>query len=246
MTALCILCARHEPRVALCCYRCRDNVSDLVSPSNTGSRYNPTRPDDPVVWPSVPALLDLVHQADAQRAGTGIAGGGSGVFRSTSPADDHVIALRDPRTRPDEDFAALVGMRWLGHEPDDLCAAPDVAVAVRELRALQVHLLGVTGNGLARSVGDCFQLVDPDGHRLDDRAVEAAFAAAALPRGVHGPTPWPPTLWRCSTALYMPVLAPRAEDEPIRDLPTLRCAGCGYPYRGAELVQLGRDQEEAA
>lgn len=227
-TVLCTLCNRREACVGRACWRCRDLVNDLLDPANTGSRYNPRRPDDPVVWPSIPALL---RRLDAQRGNTGPQVGGTSVFRSTSPANDHIIALRDRRTTADEEFTALAAMRWLAYTADELCHHDQLAEAVAELRTLRTQLLGVTGNALARPVGTCRQLVDADGTEIPEPLVAAAFAAVE--------PPWlPDNIWRCAWPLYVPVLPPRAPDEPVI-IPTLRCGSCRHLYTGYELVQLG-------
>lgn len=232
-TVLCTLCDRREAVVGHACWRCRDLLNDLVDPRNTGSRYNPARPDDPIVWPSVPVLLDRL---DAQRGSADPTAPSSGAFRSTSPANDHIIAIRDPRTAYEEEFALLSAQRWL-RPADELCHHPDAATALRDLRALRTQLLALTGNALPRPLGACPQLVNADGQALTDPEVAAAFARTALPPGVHGPHQWPPDVWACAQPLYMPLLPPRGADESPQ-LPAVRCSACRHTYTGLELAQL--------
>jgi hypothetical protein len=93
-----------------------------------------------------------------------------------------------------------------------------------ELRAVSGGLRAALGDPPPRAVGTCRATVDDDGHEVDGHD----------PRG----------RWRCAVPLYMPELAPRPPDEPIREIPALQCGSCGHRYTGNELVKLGRDQHQ--
>lgn len=253
MTTTCTFCRRRPDR-GLVCYRHLDALRDLLDPDNPGSVFDPERPDEIRVLPSIPVLWTLV---ETRRATTGETGG-STVFRSTPPGDLQKMALRDQRSRPDADTApwsvlttlcAIAGQtdrrsvdgqpeakpvpevvavcRWLLTRVDWLVDQPWITDAWHDLHAVHAQLRGAWGDPAIRPVGSCEQLVDDDG-QLD-------------PRGS----------WRCAAPLYLPQQAPRGMDEPVR-LPSLRCRSCGWTYTGTELGRIARERmariarEEAA
>jgi hypothetical protein len=190
----CTLCNR-EQAIGRCCWPCHHHLADLLS-DRAGSDWNPNRPSDPYVPPGIGWLLRALHAHDGQRAVRPEPGGPRG-FGPSSPADDHVIALRDPRTQLDGEFVVLAGGRWLGCSARELAEREDVRTARDELRATQRHLLAVLGDGHgARLVGYCRQVV------------EAAACSAPLwcpPQPPHGDdeaSPIPPSV-RCPSCLHV-------------------------------------------
>jgi hypothetical protein len=151
----CASCARVR-RVGWVCFACHDHLADLLGDS-PGTAWNPLRPDDPYVPPGLRWLIARLHQHDGQRS-VRPDGPGSRGFASRSPADDHILALRDPRTQIADEFAVLAGGRWLGWSARQLAESdPETIHSARvELRATQRHLLAVLGDGYgARLVGYC-------------------------------------------------------------------------------------------
>ena len=141
------------------CFQCFYHLADLLS-DRPGTTWNVNRPDDPYVPPGLRWLITALHQHDgrpADRLEYGESHGGGG-FRSASPADDHILALHDPRTQIVDEFAVLAGGRWMGWSARQLAHSdPETILAARtELRATQRHLLAVLGDGFgARLVGYC-------------------------------------------------------------------------------------------
>ena len=249
----CALGDRREARVGLICFQHHDRLADLLDPRNTGSRFNPDRPDDTHVVPSIPVLY---AQLTAQKGRHGLAAVGPTGFASSSPADDQVLVLRDPRSS-----AELLG-------PDDVDPAPRPPLIVLNGLACRV-LLGrgrpetlppYTVAGLASWLHGALPWIAAQPWVgtawVDLRALSATLRAALgdpPPRAVgtcraivdddgHENPAGP---WRCAVPLHVPELPPRAPDEPIQ-LPTLRCPSCGHVYSGADLIRLARDQHEAA
>lgn len=250
----CALCQK-RPDVGHLCYRHLDDFGRMLDPENTGSVFDPLRPTDPRVLPSIAFLYgELDAQYARREAGSQALGG---VFGSRPPCDLHVLALRDPRSSTDacgpEDekvptlpVLTILGRivarvdrtdvdgrlerrpavtvngacTWLYARRDWLAARDWVTDVWEALRALQGQLRGAWGDPAMRPVGTCRQLVDDDGALSES-----------------GP-------WRCAWPLHLPEQAPRAMDEPVQ-LPSLRCASCGWTYHGPDLVRLGRERELA-
>lgn len=240
--ALCAICARREARVGRVCWRDHDLLRDLLDPRQTGTRWDPARPDDVVTAPSIPVLLGQLD-ATPGTSGPPVGGGGS-AFGSRPPCDLEVIAIGDSRSTMlglvDPQRPPLVVLRALARrlgiaarqDPvalcaslyaalDRLCRADWVHEAYRELRAISGRLRAADGDRASAPVGTCRALVDDDGHEQ------------------------PAGRWRCAWPLWLPDLPPRADDEPVT-VPSLRCGSCGHRYSGFELVQLGRQQAGVA
>lgn len=232
LPAACTLCNRDRTIGALC-WRCHDHLADLLS-DRPGTTWNPARPDDPYVPPG--CRWFLAHVGDGQRATRPQYGAPSQAgFRSTSPADDTVIALGDPRSQPDDHMPWLAGLHWLSYTASQLAANDlEVADARKELRALQRALLGVVHDEHGpRWVGTCRTLVNADGVILTAAALAEARAQAPRHRDY---APW---VFRCSTALWSRPTPPAGEDEQP-PLPSVRCPSCRTVYGGLALAQMGR------
>lgn len=155
----CTLCER-ERFTGNICGRCFHHLSDLLG-DRGGSTWNPERPGDPYVPPGLRWLLAELHAHDGQRAVRPEAGYVPSGFGPCSPADDHILALRDARTRATEEFTILAGGQWLSWTAEALAHHVDVRTARDELRATQRHLLAVLGDGHgARLIGYCRMVVE--------------------------------------------------------------------------------------
>jgi hypothetical protein len=251
----CAFGCRWDAGVGRICYRHYDRLRDLLNPANTGTGYNPDRPDDPTIHPSIPVMY---ARLSALRGSAGLSPVGPPAFGPSSPGDDHVLVLRDPRSR-----AEVAG-------PDDVERAPRPPLVVLQALAARVDRRALDGqhqagprqpasvHGVAlwlHSAVGWISAQDWCGEAWTElRALSGALRAALgdpPPRAVgtcrvivddagHEDPAGP---WRCAAPLHAPELPPRAPDEPIQ-LPQLRCTSCGHVYSGAELIQLGRDQHE--
>lgn len=178
------------------CGQCFYHLVDLLG-DRPGTAWNPERPDDPYVPPGLRWLIAELHRHDGQRS-TKAEQGGSRGFGSRSPADDHILALRDPRTQIGDEFAVLAGGRWLGWTALQLAHSdPDTIVTARtELRATQRHLLAVLGDGFgARLVGYC---------RIPDAGTACGAPLWCPPQPPHGDDePGPPPSVRCPACRHV-------------------------------------------
>jgi hypothetical protein len=214
----CASCARARV-VGWLCWPCHHHLADLLS-DRPGSDWNPARPDDPYVPPGLGWLIPALHRHNGQRSTKAEQEGGSASsFASRSPADDHILALRDHRTQIVDEFAVLAGGRWMGYSARQLAEtdAETIMTARTELRATQRHLLAVLGDGFgARLVGYCRITVEG---------------------GPYGsPSP-------CGAPLWCPPQPPHGDDEAGLP-PSVRCPACRHVYGGLSLVQMGRVMPE--
>jgi hypothetical protein len=247
----CAIDQRRTPGIGVVCWRHHDALADLLDPDQHGTRYNPERPDDPRVWPSIPVLHAML---DARPGVSGEQLGGSSAFGSRPPANLHVIAIRDPRSRPagvgrDDELtgpapthavlSALYGrvdFRDINGQPRAVTRQPTT-----------VHTLAVALHSAAGWL--CHQPWIDETYRalrtLSGQLRAATGDAPARSIGLcHQPVddnghPNPDGPWSCARPLYVPTLPPRAADEPLV-MPSLRCNSCGHRYSGLELVQLGQ------
>jgi hypothetical protein len=251
---LCTIDTHRPATIGRICWRHHDALADLLDPTQHGTRYNPERPDDPRVLPSIPAMYAMLDASP--RTGPAVIGSSS-AFGSRPPADLHVIALRDPRSActgpaPDDDgltgpWSTLATLATLAERVDrrDIHGNrihpprhPSVPTLARWLH-LQLDWL-------------CHQTwideVWTDLRTLSAQLRGAIGDAPARPVGAcrtrvdddGHETPNGP--WSCGWPLHMPTLPPRAPDDPPV-LPVLRCGSCGHRYTGAELAQLGQPAE---
>lgn len=218
----CASCARAR-REGWVCFQCFDHLADLLG-DRPGTPWNPERPNDPYVPPGLRWLIAELHRHDGQRS-TKAEQGGSRGFGSRSPADDHILALRDHRTKIDEEFAVLAGGRWLSWTAHQLAHSDvgTILTARDELRATQRHLLAVLGDGYgARLVGYCRMVT---GSALDEKGNSVPVA--------------------CGAPLWCPPQPPHGDDEPGLP-PSVRCPACRHVYGGLSLAQMGRVLEDVA
>ena len=236
----CALGCHRSADVGLLCYVDHDRLRDMLDPRNTGSVYNSNRPGDIRVIASIPVLY---RRLSASRGNGGLEPLGPPAFGSSSPADDHVLVLRDPRSsvavlgpddverapRPPVFVLGAIADRlggppryttmglssWLHGAVSVLAAQPWVPEAYTTLRAVSGQLRAALGDPSPSPVGSCRVLVDDEGRE----------------------TPAGP--WRCAAPLFLPELPPRAMDEPMVP-PALRCSGCGHRYTGHELVEIAK------
>jgi hypothetical protein len=228
----CVLCPR-DRAIEQLCWHCHYHLADLLA-DRAGS-------DDLALPPGIGWLMRAVARHDGQRAVRpepgGRAGGG---FRSTSPADDTIIALRDHRSGADDHMPWLVGFRWVTSSARQLAEHHDVATARQELRALQRGLLAVLGDRAGgRLVGHCRQLVDVDGQPVSPEDAAAAWEHL-------DDAGWPIGTGPCDQPLWCPPQPPHGDDEPGTP-PSVRCPSCRTVYGGLSLLRMGRvDVEEVA
>lgn len=244
----CALNCDRDARIGRVCWQHHDQLADLLDPRNHGTVYNPARPDDVQVTASIPVLYG---QMSAERGRAGLVSIGSAAFGSSSPADDHVIVLRDPRSR-----AEATG-------PDDVELAPRPPLVV--LETIAYRIIDERGNPEREpqwtTPGLSAWLYGALGWIVAQPWVDAAWyelrgLSRALRAANGDPVPGavgtcraivnddgredPAGRWRCAMPLHMPELPPRAPDEPIQ-LPVLRCGSCRHVYDAASLVQLGHE-----
>lgn len=247
--SLCVLDCSREARIGLLCWQHHDRLADLLDPRNRGTTFNHERPDDRQVTPSIPVLY---AQLSVLRGRHGLSSVSSSAFGSSSPGDDHVLVLRDPRSR-----SSVAGPDDVEHAPRPpfvvLAALAERVVAERGRpeRGWPATVQGVA-SWLHAALGWIAARPWVDEAWRELRALSSSLAAAL---GDPAPAPVgtcravvndageenPAGPWRCAAPLYVPELPPRAPDEPIQ-LPTLHCPSCGHVYGGAEFMQLGRDQ----
>lgn len=229
----CTLCPRARTIEALC-WPCHDHLADLLS-DRAGS-------DDLALPPGIGWLMRLVAIHDGQPAVKPEPGGrGGGGFRSTSPADDTIIALRDHRSSADDHLPWLDGIRWTGRTARQLAAHDDVATARDELRTLQRGLLAALGDRAGgRLVGHCRQLVDAGGEVLTPDGIADAWARKPATLD------YPEHVYSCDAPLWAAPQPPHGDDE-AGPPPTVRCPSCRHTYSGLSLARMGRiDAEDVA
>lgn len=239
-------CALHpdrHARIGRLCSPCLTRLDRMLDPANEGSVFNAA------LSPSIPVLYGRL---DAEPGCSGLGTISGSGFESSPPANMHVLALRDARTRargagtddqpsaPNSPLSVLrwsAGMlsgrplpsvtfaaSWLHVRLDELAGVELIGDVHVELRRVQAVLRHAQpgGDGGPRPIGHCWVLVDEHG-RAD---LDGTYV--------------------CAEPLYAPPGPPRAPDEPVV-VPALSCGACGHHYTGMQLMQLGRlIQEQGA
>jgi hypothetical protein len=250
----CALGCRWDAQIGLLCYRHHDKLRDLLDPRNHGTTFDHAQPDDPQIVPSIPVLY---AQLSTLRGSTGPTPLGPPAFGPSSPGDDHVLVLRDPRSRPD-----VAG-------PDDVERAPRPPLVVLQALAARVDRRALDGQQQAgprqpASVqslaawlyGTVGWIAGQDW--VHDAWTDLRGLSGALRAALGDPPPAavgtcdvivndageedPNGPWRCAVDLYVPERPPRAPDEPVQ-IPALHCPSCKHSYSGAELVELGKRRQ---
>lgn len=231
---------RADPGYATC-RACYDRLHGWLSPL---TRDNDGQPD------SIPALFAALDPrpgvTDHARRGPG--------FGSRSPASDHVIAIRDPRSArvyPSDPHSApgiltaWVQAVWEDRYEDAALGLADywrrrarLPTTVAEAAVwLDRHLDWITRRGM-----------------VTDLHTELGELHSQL-RAATGRRGQPPVgrciellaTGECGAPIYMPRgEKPRAPDEPIQDLPELVCGSCGSRYSGRRLILLRLNGERVA
>lgn len=242
---ICALHADRQAHVGRLCSPCLTRLDKMLDPANMGSVFNAA------LSPSIPVLYGRL---DAQPGSTGLSAVSTTGFESSPPANLHVLALRDARTRArgggaDDDLRApnspLSVLRWsasmLGRQCPRGVDPADVQAMAAWMHLWLDELAGV------ELIGDV---------HAELRRVQVVLRHAQ-PGGDGGPRPvghcWvlvdehgredEQGAYLCAEPLYAPPGPPRAPDEPVT-LPALSCGACGHHYTGMALMQLGRMIQE--
>lgn len=225
------------------CGQCYSRLHTWLSPISV---------DEDGVPMSIPGLYATLDAAPGS-AGTGRRAPG---FGSRSPANDRVVAMRDPRTVAIADgdpcSAASVLRAWVTYVWDErydhaALDLPDYRKRRRELPTsvdaaavwLDNNLDWLTRQTTVTDLHDelrelirQLRSARPGGVADQDRPV--GHCIEMLESG------------ECKTPIYMPRgEKPRAPDEPIITLPELICPVCDSSYTGTRLIRLRLAEEKA-
>lgn len=197
-SATCLFDDRPARDGGLTCWECVDTLTDLVSD-----------------------IIEGYSKLDPKPGGGGFGGRRAPGFRSQSPGDVHVMALRDSRTRP----------RFLGEPHSAAALLPDWANAVREARGqlrAKGEPVGSAGHYLRVSMD--WMTRQP---WIEDFARQSRIVRGQLRRANGEPSPRPQA--SCTAEVDDmaecggPLFAPR-EGESV-----IQCPRCGVQY---DLVKL--------
>lgn len=171
-------------------------------------------------------------------------GRGAPGFRSSPPGSVHVMAMRDPRSLP---YALAAD--------DDRRPPRSVQAALLGL-AMRVRAQRGLSQGPPRTVPELADWLGrhDDWLSRDPLGVEAAREVRILRAQLRPVTgdPAPRPIGHCledgcSAPIFMPPdAAPRAPDEPVRDMPALVCPRCRSEYDGRRLIVLRLVEEASA
>lgn len=177
-------------------------------------------------------------------------------FGSRAPASVHVISMRDPRS-------SSMAKAWVGSDGRVHLEQENPPLSVQSVLETEAFDIaekrGMDGPGAGRSVDELAQWLDkqldwltrqPDVVELD--ACSRKLLAQLRPAtGDPAPTPVGYCIEQledreCGHPVFMPPSDPRPPDEPVRDLPTLTCGGCGSRYTGERIIRLRLAREQQA
>lgn len=264
------------------CQQCHQRIHDWLSPL---TRDDAGQPD------GIPGLYLLLNATPGR--GEGVRGRPG--FGSRSPASDHVIAMRDRRSKayevaqdtveylwdenaaehfyprlpegvqgPERRPGTYAGKRdvwrggdgkWYAEDTSPVRSVPHTLASWAELVAEERDVKPGTGG-----VADLCAWLD---RHLDwisrqewvtDFADDLRQLHAQLKTATGDGKPSPVghciellDTGECGAPIFMPRgEKPRAPDEPIRDLPELRCGSCGSTYTGRRLILLKLNGEKRA
>ena len=229
------------------CWDCHRTVAAALDPDNHGDRDTQAPASIPAYWGRLDAAPG--RGGDESRRAPG--------FRSTPPCSLHVVAMRDPRSKP----AVWAPMHWPDLVHDDADGEPwpiesALADMVRGMRTylgddqpspvgvealstwLHAHVLDLTAHPHAAGIRDFLDVL-----------VEQLRVAAGDPRDrpVGRCIEWLPVpdsrdREECGAPLYPP--PPRPGVEVPAEEPVLSCRRCHRKYKGRDLVRLRLANEQ--
>lgn len=214
------------------CSSCYDQLHRWLSPASVD---DDGRPD------SIPGLYAFLNP----RPVVGDAGRRRPGFGSRSPALDHVICIRDRRSVQVEDgdpYSApgllTSWVQWVWEERYEVTALDQLDYFQHRAR-------------LPTTVETMCLWLDQQLDWITRQETVIEFydelrALHAQLRSATGDGGQPPVGWcielvgdaECGAPIHMPRQSPRAPDEPIRDLPELKCGRCGSRYSGTRILRL--------
>lgn len=180
-------------------------------------------------------------------------------FGSRSPASDHVIAMKDPRSSRDaKPWRAADGrLHWEDDSPplsvfgvlDTLAwdiaeqrsgAGPKPGSGVLDLtRWLDAHLDWITRHPVVLELDEALrELLSQLRPMTGDPGAKPVANCTRWIEAKEG---------QCGAPLYLPRSAePRAPDEPIRHVPVIECRACGETYDGLAQLRLRISEQKQA
>lgn len=218
------------------CSECYDRLHALLSVAATETVE---RPDGssitlPASIPGLYAALNpLPGRADAERRGHG--------FGPRSPASDHVIAMRDARSvkllAGDPHSVAGVLGAWCALLAEERGMTPPGRGVLARSEFLDGHLDWLTRQDWVAELFAELREVHAQLRQVtgEPRSAPVGHCFEQLADG------------ECGAPIHMPSgMTPAAPDEPVRDLPELRCPACNTSYNGRRLILLKLAEERRA
>lgn len=232
------------------CSPCLDVLADMLRPDNHGNPDADEHPSIPVLYGRLDPTPPVV---DRERRCTG--------YTAASPADEHVIVMRDRRSKCSPVVDVWEGADGAEHHEDEhppravQRAIAALTASVHEDRGFTAALPTTLAEQCAWLVNQLDWLTRRD--RVSDDARYLRDLRNDLLAATGDPRPKPvgwcirldvDTDTECGAPIYLPPgHGDLAVDTPISELPTLRCP-YGHEYAGLEVVRLrlANAQHEAA